>query len=435
MDIFCIPVKKMMQLISPDQTIILSKSRYIAELEELSVCTSFVETLGLIIHQLQSERGASCLYLASRGQRFAIERMDILEQNLELEKKFSEALERHLAQNTLADAKQLTLISWILLGFGQLKSLRAQVTLLKISFPDCIQSFNRLIGSLIALIFEITDNTGNSKISTYLLALYNLVQGKEFAGQERATGSYILGSGKMQWEHQQKLQELIALQDRHFDLFCQFSSAEINNDWQIIMQSETSQRHQDFRNKLIGAHDGQTLQRKEADCWFDISSSRLTEIWHIQCHLIKVMHHALQGLIVQAKDDLQTTRQKLEQLQQNTHKSPDLDSAFYNLTIPVENAYSFLGQANTKAYPIESMFALLQQQSQHIAEMESELSETKKALVERKQIERAKGLLMSTQNISEVEAYKWLRSTAMAQNRKIIDIAENILLQYKHQPN
>lgn len=420
-----------MHLISPDQTILLSKERHIAELEQLSVCTNFVETLGLIIHQLQSERGASCLYLASRGQRFATERIDILEQNLELENKFSEALQRHLAQNTLADAKQLTLASWILLGFGQLKSLRAQVTLLKISFPDCIQSFTRLIGSLIALIFEITDNMGNSKISTYLLALYNLVQGKEFAGQERAFGSYIFGSGKMQLEHQQKLLELIALQDRHFELFCQFNGNELQKDWQTIMQSETCQRHQHLREKLISAYDGQTLQRKEADFWFDVCSCRLTEIWNIQCQLIKVMHQALQKLIAQAKQDLENTRQKLVQLGQNASKTADLDSAFFNLTIPVENAYSFLGHDNTQAYPIESMFTLLQQQSQQISEIESELIETKKALSERKIIERAKGIVMSTQNISEVEAYKWLRSNAMSQNRKIIDIAENILAHQK----
>ncbi len=420
-----------MHLISPDQTIILSKERHIAELEQLSICTSFVETLGMIIHQLQAERGASCLYLASRGQRFATERIEILEQNLELEKKFSEALQRHLAQNTLADAKQLTLTSWILLGFGQLKSLRAQVTLLKISFQDCIQSFTRLIGSLIALIFEITDNTGNSKISTYLLALYNLVQGKEFAGQERAFGSYIFGSGNMQLEHQQKLLELIALQDRHFELFCQFAGYNLHEDWQTIMQSETSQRHQHFREKLISAHDGQTLQRKEADFWFDVCSCRLTEIWRVQCQLIKVMHQALQTLIAQAKQDLEDTHQKLQQLGKNASKTADLDSAFFNLTIPVENAYSFLGHDNTQAYPIESMFALLQQQSQQISEIESELIETKKALSERKLIERAKGIVMSTQNISEVDAYKWLRSTAMSQNRKIIDIAENILAHQK----
>lgn len=420
-----------MHLISPDQTIILSKERHIAELEQLSACTSFVETLGLIIHQLQAERGASCLYLASRGQRFATERIEILEQNLELEKKFSEALQLHLAQNSLANAKQLTLTSWILLGFGQLKTLRAQVTLLKISFPDCIQSFNRLIGSLIALIFEITDNTGNSKISTYLLALYNLVQGKEFAGQERAFGSYIFGSGKMQLEHQQKLIELIALQDRHFELFCQFSGNQLHQDWQTIMQSEICRRHQQLREKLISAHDQQTLQRREADFWFDVCSSRLSEIWRIQCQLIKVMHQAVQNLVVQAKKDLEITRLKLAQLGQNAEKTAEVDSAFFNLTIPVENAYSFLGHDNAQPYPIESMFALLQQQSQQISEIENELIETKKALSERKLIERAKGVVMSTQNISEVEAYKWLRSTAMDQNRKIIDIAENILALHK----
>ena len=63
--------------------------------------------------------------------------------------------------------------------------------------------------------------------------------------------------------------------------------------------------------------------------------------------------------------------------------------------------------------------------------MESELSETKKALVERKQIERAKGMLMSTMGLSEVEAYKIMRSTAMEQKRKMIDVAENILLQHR----
>jgi hypothetical protein len=416
-----------MKLISTDQTIILAKTRHIEELERLSHCTSFVETIGLIIHQMQAERGASCLYLASRAQRFANERALILEQNLCLEQKFAEALQRHLQHNTLADAKQLTLISWILLGFEQLKSLRYQVTLLKISFPDCIQSFNRLIGSLIALIFEIIDNTVNSKISTYLLALYNLVQGKEFAGQERAFGAYILGSGSVQQEHQHKLLELIALQDRHFELFCQFGSDHLQNAWQALINSETCQLHQRFRKKLTSAHVGQSLQRKEADQWFDLCSQRLTEIWHIQCLLISTIHDALETLVIQAKQNLESTRKQLQQLRQQPSKNANLDSTFFNLNIPVEKAYTFLNQDGAQPYPIESMIALLQQQSQQIAEMESELTDTKKALAERKQIERAKGLLMTTLNISEVEAYKWLRSTAMQQNRKIIDVAESIL--------
>ena len=76
---------------------------------------------------------------------------------------------------------------------------------------------------------------------------------------------------------------------------------------------------------------------------------------------------------------------------------------------------------------MESIVYLLQEQSQQIAKIENELSDTKKALAERKQIERAKGLIMSKMGLSEVDAYKELRRTAMEQNRKIIEVAENIL--------
>lgn len=415
---------------TPNQTITLAKQRHVEELERLSTCISLVETLGLMIHQLQAERGASCLYLASRGQRFASERAEILEQNLSLAQIFSASVSQHLKNNPLANAKQLTLISWILLGFDQLKSLRYEVTLQKIPFADCIQSFNRLIGSLIALIFEITDNSVDSKLSSYLLALYNLVQAKEFAGQERAVGASIFGSGQMQVAHQQRLLELIALQERHFELFCQFGTQDLCLAWQQLTAMPVCLQHQGYRDTLTKAADRQPLQRTDADRWFDLCSQRLGEIWRIQCALISVMRHTLNALVLEARTDLETTRQYLQQVDQSTQQK-EPDSAFFNLSIPVENAYSFLGHDNGQPYPMASIISLLQQQSQQIAGMEHELTETKKALVERKQIERAKGLLMHTLQINEVDAYKWLRSTAMEQNRKIIDVAENVLAKHR----
>ncbi|MCB5185366.1 nitrate- and nitrite sensing domain-containing protein [Methylobacillus gramineus] len=416
-----------MREISPDQTIILAKIRHIDELERLSISTEFVENIGLIIHQLQAERGASCLYLASAGKRFGKERGDIIAENQSLELKFREALQRHLGNNPLIDAKQLTLLSWTLLGFDQLTALRHQVTLHQISFADCIQSFSRFIGSLISLIFDITDNAVNSKISTYLLALYNLVQAKEFAGQERAVGSYLFGSGTVQQEHQHKLLELIALQDRHFELFCQFGSDAWREAWATSMNSSLSLEHQQYRRKLTQAKDGQSMQAKDGDQWFELCSQRLTEIWHIQCELIKDMHDTLETLVSHARADLANTRHYLGKMRHQANQTATLDSAFFNLSIPVENAYTFQAHDNLHPYPMESIISLLQQQSQQIAEIENELSETKKALAERKQIERAKGLLMSTMNISEVDAYKIMRRTAMEQNRKIIDVADNIL--------
>lgn len=59
--------------------------------------------------------------------------------------------------------------------------------------------------------------------------------------------------------------------------------------------------------------------------------------------------------------------------------------------------------------------------------MRTELAETKRALEDRKVIDRAKGLLMRARNIPEEEAYALLRKTAMDQGRRVADVAEALV--------
>ncbi len=55
--------------------------------------------------------------------------------------------------------------------------------------------------------------------------------------------------------------------------------------------------------------------------------------------------------------------------------------------------------------------------------MREELAETKRALEERKVLDRAKGLLMKSRGLTEDEAYGLLRKTAMDKGKKITEIA------------
>lgn len=55
------------------------------------------------------------------------------------------------------------------------------------------------------------------------------------------------------------------------------------------------------------------------------------------------------------------------------------------------------------------------------------LAESKENLEERKIIERAKGILMSRKGVSEDEAYTSLRKLAMEQNKKLVNIANNVI--------
>ena len=64
---------------------------------------------------------------------------------------------------------------------------------------------------------------------------------------------------------------------------------------------------------------------------------------------------------------------------------------------------------------------------QVLRQMRTELAETRRALEERKVIDRAKGLLMKAKGISEDEAYALLRNTAMNQNRRVAEVAEALV--------
>lgn len=56
-----------------------------------------------------------------------------------------------------------------------------------------------------------------------------------------------------------------------------------------------------------------------------------------------------------------------------------------------------------------------------------ELEEARNELEDRKVVERAKGILMTSKGLSEKDAYALLRKTAMNQNRKIAEIAQSLV--------
>ena len=64
---------------------------------------------------------------------------------------------------------------------------------------------------------------------------------------------------------------------------------------------------------------------------------------------------------------------------------------------------------------------------QMFRQMRSELDETRRALEERKLIDRAKGLIMKAKGVGEDDAYALLRKAAMDQGRRVADVAEALV--------
>jgi response regulator NasT len=61
------------------------------------------------------------------------------------------------------------------------------------------------------------------------------------------------------------------------------------------------------------------------------------------------------------------------------------------------------------------------------AKIQSELDDARTQLSDRKIVDRAKSILMSQRGISEPDAYALLRSSAMNQGKRIVDVAQALI--------
>jgi response regulator NasT len=59
--------------------------------------------------------------------------------------------------------------------------------------------------------------------------------------------------------------------------------------------------------------------------------------------------------------------------------------------------------------------------------LKRELHDARNSLAERKQIERAKGMVMKSRGVTEDEAYRLLRKLAMERNQKLAQVAESVI--------
>lgn len=88
------------------------------------------------------------------------------------------------------------------------------------------------------------------------------------------------------------------------------------------------------------------------------------------------------------------------------------------------SAYIVAGLAPERIRPI---LDVAMARFQHEQELRRELADARSQLQERKVIDRAKGLLMQRQGLTEHAAYEKLRKTAMDRGLKLGDVAQRIL--------
>ncbi|CAH0349878.1 nitrate- and nitrite sensing domain-containing protein [Aquabacterium sp. CECT 9606] len=416
--------------LSVSQLVLRAKQLEIDAVRHLAGRVEFADVIGQLIHALQRERGATSIYLASGGQRFLAERRSALEEALPIEATLRKLFAEQLEPAQGATARMLSLMAWVLLDLDTLADLRLQIDQRTTTAHESVAAFSRLIAGLVELIFHVADAALHPGISRLLVALVHLVQGKEAAGQERAVGAHLFASGASDDAEQQRIIHLIDAQERSLRVFEEFAEPALRERWQRHQLTPNVALLERLRRTLCTARPGAALDTGLSDSWFNVSSERITEMWQVQVDLVQCLRQVCEAQRQATQQDLQDSEGLLKQLRDNppphTHA---VDRFFNNAAEQPESAPVLPAMSDGPSQPPQSpeLVDLLKTQSARLASMEVELDAARRALHERKVIERAKGALMSRLGITEDAAFRALQKASMDHNRKLLDVAEATL--------
>lgn len=421
--------------LSVSHLVLRAKQLDLDAVRHLAGRVELADQIGLLVHALQQERGATSVYLASGGQRFGPERQAAMQAARPLEVSLRSLMAQQLNPDQGATARTLSLMAWVLLDLDALDGLRQQVAQRHPSAQEAVAAFSRLIAGLVELIFHLADATAHPGISRLLVALVHLVQGKETAGQERAVGAQLFAGGVNDDAEQQRIVHLIDAQERSLQVFEEFAEPALRTRWQQHQLTPAVAQLERLRRALCTARTGATLDTGLSETWFDVCSARITEMWHLQEALVQCLRQACQAQLHSTQQDLQDAEGLLQQLRDNPPPHAHAVGNFFRAGTPPDAAPVLPGpsdatsrQAAAQGQPsVSALTELLQAQSARLANMEVELDAARRALHERKIIERAKGALMSRLGLTEEAAFRALQKAAMDHNRRLLDVAEATL--------
>lgn len=416
---------------STKQFLLAAKHAELNSLYALASNCRIVMAATCMIHQLQRERGTANVYLGSKGTAYKA--------HLPLQFKHTsdaeEALRARLKSKFLSSDSmhtQVRLLTSITLAsqcLDQLPTLRKQIQKQDVTPLKSTDAYCRLIGKIINLIFEAADVSNDASITKTLVALFNFIQGKELAGQERALGAIGFSQQQKDQNILSKMQELERAQHDIFERFLEFAAADEQSVWKTLKQSELTSDINKLRTMFKALSETNSYTPELGEVWYEVATKRIDGLQNIENMLTSRLMEQVQVRIEEAKGEISNHNVLMEKIAEDN----TVDSSFNMLF-----DHQFSGLHGIEMGVLEqqerevrtghkSFYDLICEQANHINHMTNELENVKRALHEQKVIGRAKILLMQSSKIGEQQAHQLLQKTAMSQNQTLIEVANNIV--------
>jgi methyl-accepting chemotaxis protein len=216
-----------------------------------------------LISALQAERGASGVYLASKGQRFG----DRLKQ-LRVQSDEMLQIVAALNQPELLSLKQ---------QLDSVRELRRLIDSLSISNTESAERYTNLIKSMIAVNHQLEADVPHRDMARELATLNQFIEMKERAGRDRALLGLVFSRGSFNSDLLTKYSDNFGAYNALMENFTRLLSAGRLDDWKKLVFQQSFSEVEKLQQLAFTAPLEAPLNVDDG-VWFDIATKRLTDM-------------------------------------------------------------------------------------------------------------------------------------------------------------
>ncbi|CAA7611561.1 bacteriohemerythrin [Magnetospirillum sp. UT-4] len=228
-----------------------------------------------LIHEMQKERGASALFLGSKGTQFGPELGDQRQATDTRLAAFRTAATAALPKLAPDIARQVTVALADLDGLG---GTREGVTALSMPPPQAIKFYTGAIANQIAAVEALVHMADEPETVREMAAYTAIINAKERAGQERAVGSAGFAAGQFAPALHRRLVELWAEQSAFFHSFRRLAAPPLIAGLLKLQQSEAEKGVAQWRDVAIASPFTGTTGDIKAPEWFKATTVRIDQM-------------------------------------------------------------------------------------------------------------------------------------------------------------
>jgi methyl-accepting chemotaxis protein len=235
--------------------------------------------MSALVHQLQIERGSSNLYLGSKGQKFQPELAAARKETDTAAEALSAAASTGTMQALPQRARES--LESALKGLPELSRNRQGVDGLTVVAADSFKFYTGLIALQIASMGELGKSCQQGDMARSALAYTTFLEGKERAGQERATLSNVFARGEFAPGQYALFISLLSQQDVFFGFYRRLTTSQQLEAMIRFESSETALKIAPYRQKAM-EHPTGAIPEANAEAWFEAITAKINSLKAIE---------------------------------------------------------------------------------------------------------------------------------------------------------